>query len=270
MKKYLIWILVFSLLIVRLFFFFKSHLKYPDGTIIKIKGTVSSEPLRYSTSQLVTLSGYKFFLDAFPEIGYRDKIEIIGTVDNGNLKDISLISVTPQTGLLFKFRSEVISFYQRNLPQKDAALVSGMTLGSKKNIGSEFWTQLKSSGTAHVIVASGMNVTLVASFLMNFLVLIFPRRRAILLALIGIWLYALISGFDAPIVRAALMGSIAFSAQELGRVYMAIRSLVISAIILLFINPVWISDPGFILSFVATLSLILFVPKLEKLLKVLP
>jgi competence protein ComEC len=270
MKKNLIWVLVLFLLTIRFYFFFKGHLKYPDGTKVKIKGTVTSEPLRYPTSQRITLGGYAFFLTAYPEVGYRDNVVVIGTVEGNNLKDVSLVSVRPQEGLLYKFRNKIISFYQRNLPQNHAALVSGMTLGSKKDIGKDFWTQLKNSGTAHVIVASGMNVTLVASFLMSFLVVIFPRRRAIPLALVGIWTYALISGFDAPIIRAAVMGSIAFSAQELGKVYSALRALIISGATLLFVYPNWLTDLGFILSFVATLSLIIFVPKLEKLLKFLP
>ena len=270
MRKKLIWVLVLFILVIRFYFFFNGNPNYPDGTKIKIRGTVTSEPLRYPTSQRITLGGYAFFLKAYPEVGYRDNVVVTGRVEGNNLKDACLVSVSPQEGLLFKFRNKVITFYQRNLPRNHAALVSGMTLGSKKDIGTDFWMQLKNSGTAHVIVASGMNVTLVASFLMSFLVLILPRRRAIPLAFIGIWSYALISGFDAPIVRAAIMGSVAFSAQELGKVYSALRALIISGVALLLVNPSWLNDLGFILSFVATLSLIIFVPRLEKLLKFLP
>jgi competence protein ComEC len=270
MKKNLIWILVLFLLTVRFYFFFTSRTKLPNGTKVKISGRVTSEPLKYQASQRVTLEGYIFFLPAYPEVSYQDNVVVIGTVYGKNLKNASLVSVLPSEGVLYKFRSNIITFYQRNLPKNHAALISGMTLGSKRDIGKDFWTVLKSSGTAHVIVASGMNVTLVASFLMSFLVLILPRRCAIPFALFGIWSYALISGFDAPIVRAAVMGSIAFTAQELGKVYSAFRALILSAITLLFVRPDWVTDLGFILSFVATLSLIIFVPRLEKLFRFLP
>ena len=78
------------------------------------------------------------------------------------------------------------------------------------------------------------------------------------------WFYSLLSGFDAPIVRAAIMGTIGFSAIYLGRLNYAYRALFLSAGIMLIINPLWIYDLGFILSFSATLSLMLFERKINK------
>ena len=115
-----------------------------------------------------------------------------------------------------------------------------------------------------------MNVTLVGSFLMSALVVFLPRRKAIFLALIGIWLYAVMSGFDAPIIRAAIMGSIAFVACALGRLNYAWRGLIISAFFMLLIKPSWISDLGFALSFVATASLMLFERKIRGWLRIIP
>ena len=163
-----------------------------------------------------------------------------------------------------------MDFYQRSLPSTHSALVAGVTIGSKASIPTEFWEKLKMSGTVHVVVASGMNVTLVAGFLMGILIFFIPRRRAIPLALIGIWSYAILSGFDAPIIRAAVMGSIAFTAQEIGRLYLAWRALVLSALAMLFIKPEWIIDLGFILSFVATASLMLFEARIRKFLRRVP
>jgi len=121
-----------------------------------------------------------------------------------------------------------------------------------------------------VVVASGMNVTLVASFLMAVLVLFLPRRQAVPAALLGIWAYSLLSGFDAPIVRAAIMGSIAFSAQALGKLSSAARALALSALTMLIIWPQWLTDLGFILSFVATASLILFERRVARLVRFVP
>jgi competence protein ComEC len=66
------------------------------------------------------------------------------------------------------------------------------------------------------------------------------------------------------------MGSIAFSAQALGRLNDAWRGLFLSALIMLIFRPEWIGDLGFILSFVATASLMLFEKRIRKRVKFLP
>jgi competence protein ComEC len=96
------------------------------------------------------------------------------------------------------------------------------------------------------------------------------RRKAIIGIFIGIWVYALAVGFDPPIIRAAIMGSIAFAAQGLGRLGNAFQALVLSAAIMLLFNPLWIRDIGFQLSFMATLSLIVFNTKVDRLISFVP
>ena len=247
MKKLLFFIL-FGVLILRIYFYYSLRTKYPNGTKIRITSKVTIEPVVYDKSQYLKLIGLKIYIPKYPEVNYGDTVVIEGVVVDNKLTDVEVIKIEKSRGFIYNFRNKVIDFYQKSLPQTHASLVAGMTLGSKANISLDFWTVLKNSGTAHVVVASGMNVSLVASFLMGFLVLIFPRRRAIPFALMGIWIYA----------------------QELGRIYSAFRALVGSAGTLLIIRPDWFTDLGFILSFVATLSLIIFVPKIERLFRSWP
>lgn len=89
-------------------------------------------------------------------------------------------------------------------------------------------------------------------------------------AILGVWIYAVVSGFDAPIIRAAVMGTIAFFAQAVGRLSRAWKSLLVSGLIMLIIWPGWIRDLGFILSFIATASILLFEPGIKRLLKNFP
>lgn len=261
----LFWFLIILLVGIRIIVYYQTKPSYPDGTKIRISGKVSSEPIQYQYSQRVILQGFKMYLPFFPEVHYGDNLVVEGIVEKDKINGAEIVDFTESTGFLFALRKRLLDFYQRNLPLEHSALVAGVTIGSKSGVSKNFWELLKASGTIHVVVASGMNVTLVAGFLMGFLVNIIPRRRAIPLALIGIWGYSLMSGFDAPIVRAAVMGSIAFTAQEIGRIYFAWRALIFSVIGMLLIKPVWITDLGFILSFVATASLMLFESKINKL-----
>jgi competence protein ComEC len=245
------------------------HYEYPQGEKIRIKGQVLTDPVAYDNSRYIKINGLRAYVDLYPEVLYGDYVVLEGEVDGDRLKDSSLVSVE-RGGGIYGVRESIIRNFQKALPEPHAALVSGIVLGSKANMPQDFWEKLKLTGTAHVVVASGMNVTFVTSFLLNSLVHFMNRRKAVIIALSGAWVYVVLSGFDAPLVRAAVMGSIAFGAQGLGRVSIALRALFYSAAAMILIKPDWIYDLGFILSFVATLSLIVFEPKVSRLLSKVP
>ena len=205
----------------------------------------------------------------YPEVGYGDEIIVTGTVNGDKLLKPKLVEIGIKKNILYNFRQKLISFYKFSLPEPYSSLIAGVTLGSK-NMPQAFWQKLKSTGTAHIVVASGTNVTMLATFLVSSLTYWFNRKRAVFITLAGIFTYVIISGFDAPIIRAGIMGSIAFLAQNKGRVVNSWRILVYSALIMLLIKPIWITDLGFILSFVATMSLMLFQKKIDLKLKFVP
>jgi len=267
LKKKLLFI---SLVVLIIFRFFATQPHYLDGQNLRITARVFQEPIRYSFKQSLNLLGLKIYLPLYPEISYGDRVIVEGEVKGGELINAKLISVTENKNWLYSLREKIINFYRSVLPEPHASLVAGIVLGSKSQIPADFWQSLKNSGLAHVVVASGMNVTFVASFLMSFLAVFLPRRRFLLPAFAGIWLYALLAGLDAPIVRAAVMGSLAFLAQRLGKVAAAWRILLISAVGMLLVKPLWLTDLGFYLSFVATGSLILFEKPIRERLAAIP
>lgn len=264
-----IFLLIF-LLIIRLFSFFISTPTYKNGDTIRITAKVLSEPIRYEDSQYLKILALKIYLPLYPEISYGDEIVIEGQVEDQKLTESKLIEIIESKGILMSLRSRLISFFQRAFPEPHSALVAGIVLGAKQSIPADFWEALKYTGTAHVVVASGMNVTLVGGFILHFLVHFVKRKRAMLISLVVIWAYALLSGFDAPIVRATIMGSIGLVAILFGKLNKPIRPLIFSGFIMLFIKPQRATDLGFILSFAATLSLLLFQKKIEKHLKKVP
>jgi predicted membrane metal-binding protein len=242
--KYLIYLLVILLI----FFRYQQTLpKFNDGDLVKITTKVYSEPIIFDKQQYLKVQGLKVYLPKYPEINYGDRIVLEGTVSADKLKNGKLIEILDEKGRIYEFRSKVISFYRQSLSEPYSSLVAGIVLGSKQ-MPEEFWNTLKRTGTAHVVVASGTNVTMVATFLISSLTLYFKRRTAVFISIAGIFCYVFLSGFDAPIVRAGIMGSIVFLGQERGRVVNTWRILIYSAILMLLIKPVWITDLGFILS----------------------
>ncbi len=271
--KHLIWPLIILLIIFR---YFTTRPVYHNGDRVRITTTILSDPIQYPTSQYVKLAGLKSYLPHYPEITYGDKIVVEGTVNKDKLDNDKkldkpkLIKIEDSKSFGSVFRNNIILFYQSVLPDPEAGLVAGTVFGAKGSLTQDFWDQVKKVGVAHVVVASGTNVTFVVSFLMGVLTLVLPRRKAILFVILGIILYLFISGFDAPIVRAAIMAVIVFSAQETGRLVSTWRVLFITAGIMLVINPNWLVDIGFILSFVSTMSLMLFEKRIRLKLNFVP
>ena len=105
---------------------------------------------------------------------------------------------------------------------------------------------------------------------MSVIILFLPRRKAVILTITSIWLYAFISGLEAPIIRATVMATVVLGAQALGKLAFSWRVLVLTAYIMLVYRPIWITDIGFILTFVATVSLMLFQKRLELIFDYLP
>lgn len=156
------------------------------------------------------------------------------------------------------FRQKVITLFEQTLPPTSSSLLLGIVFGIKSQMPAAFKDDLRLAGVLHVVAASGMNVTLVASFLSGVLTLFLRRQVALVITLVGILFYALMSGFEASIVRASIMGSLAFTAQLFGRQYLALLGLLLAAYLMLFISPTTLFDVGFQLSFAATLGLLFF------------
>lgn len=261
----------FLLIVCLIFFRYQQTLPvYKDGDLVRITSKVYSEPIAYDKQQYLKLQGLKVYLPKYPEISYGDVVAVTGTV-NGDKLDKPILEKleTDNKGFLLDLRLRLISFYKSNLPEPYSSLIAGVVIGSK-NMPESFWQKLKTTGTAHVVVASGTNVTMTISFLIGMLTIFAKRRTAIWFTLIGILGYVIISGFDAPIVRAGIMGSILLFGQEKGRDVHSWRILIYSAIIMLLIKPTWITDLGFILSFVATIFLMLMQKKIDSKLKLIP
>jgi competence protein ComEC len=265
--KYVFWGLLILLIIFR---YFATRPVYHNGDNVRITSSVLSDPIKYPTSQYLKLAGLKVYLPLVPEVSYGDKIIVEGVINNGKLESPKLIKMGEGKTPLSTTRNSVISFYQKILPEPESGLLAGIVIGAKGALSSDFYNQTKAVGVAHVVVASGTNVTFVVSFLMGVLTLILPRRKAIFLCLVGIILYLFISGFDAPLIRAAIMASILFLSQETGRIVNTWRVLIITAATMLIYNPDWLVDIGFILSFVSTMSLMLFEKRIRTWLKKVP
>lgn len=273
-------------LFLRFLLFYHNQIQYKDGQYLNFETVLFSEPSitgKYQSISANLASGEKIFIKIplYPQFYYGNSVRISGTLKRQALINRKIVmtmflpkveavrnrSIVPFDSLLAVtsfIRQKVIYFFQKSLPPTYSSLLLGIVFGIKEQMPKDFFNALKSAGVLHVIAASGMNVTIVGGFLSSILGLFFKRQIALSVSIFGILFYAFLSGFEASIIRASIMGILVFSSQIWGRQSLASYGLLITGFVMLFINPNLLWDVGFQLSFLATLGLLYIKPIFDK------
>ena len=150
--------------------------------------------------------------------------------------------------------TSVINSY---LPEPQASLLNGMLFGINLQTSKAFYEQLKIVGLLHIVVLSGINITLLASAI-SAGTSFFGRLTSSLITILIIIIFIAFVGAKAPIVRAGFMGILTLVAFWSGRRKQAVYALLLSAIFISVFWPTWLTTVSFQLSFAATLGIILF------------
>ena len=163
---------------------------------------------------------------------------------------------------LYKRRKYVFESIESKLGERKAALITSVSFGYKSELNEDHKELMKNLGISHVISISGLHLVLVYSVL--------RRLLGVKLSLVLALVYVLFSGASAPAVRAYIMIVILNVGKIVKRNYNPIAALSLSGIILILEKPYYIYNLGFVLSFLATLGIILFNKDLNKKLYKLP
>jgi competence protein ComEC len=149
---------------------------------------------------------------------------------------------------------------QLNVPE--GPLISAIALGKQAvDLPYNIRDYFVQAGLAHAIAASGTQVSMVLALVIA-LTRRFSKQLQFGFGVGALFLLVGLTGFEASICRAALMGFGTLFALVLSREVKPLGLLLIAATILLLVNPLWIWDLGFQLSFLATLGLVVTAPPL--------
>lgn len=281
MKQFIaIWTMLLIFLIIRLYLFYSSPNPYHVGEAVAIQTTLLSEPTVKGDYQSFTAfaNGHvRVYVKvaSSERIHYGDSLILRGvlvTLQIGQ-KEILLLDKpevkkqTPHTiiSTLATFRTLSTRLYREVLSADQAGLLLGIVYGIKSPLSYRFSEAIQSVGLTHVSAASGMNVTLLASFLGIVLVPFMKRQKTVFVIIVFLITYMILSGMQGSILRATLMGGSAIIASIFGRQRQGVYLLFLSAYLLLFISPMLLQDLGFQLSFLSTLGILLFSPLAENL-----
>jgi competence protein ComEC len=275
---------------------------YNDSSI-EIQGTVDSDPLPVNGVVRLELSSLQVFQDGVwtgaggkvlvytreTRVDYGSRVHVEGTLETppllsdfdyaGYLADRGIYSTMsfPETrivasgegnafiGWIYAARHRLSDTLARVLPEPQASLAQGIILGIRSNIPDDLNKDFQSSGATHILAVSGQNLSILAGIMVSLGVWLFGRRRYLYvwLALLIVWTYTVLSGFNTPVIRSAIMASIFLFAEMSGRQKYGLSALVFAAAVMAAVSPAVIRDASFQLSFVSMLGLLLISPFLQ-------
>ncbi len=148
----------------------------------------------------------------------------------------------------------------------NTAMMDAVLIGEGSGLERMWTEQYRSTGTFHALVISGSHLAVLAGVLLFLLRLcLFPRFLATLLTVLAAWLYALVTGWQAPVVRSAAgmtlfaLGSFFFRERRMLNLLAGV------ALFFLVLDPPQLFDPSFQLSFLAVAFLAVFaIPLMER------
>ena len=226
-----------------------------NGGLYKIKPAAAPETFDYAR--------WAYF-NNLTATGYADKITVLDSVNQTSIN---------------RMRQ-----YLHN--KSNSFLSDTLILGYKSAISQDKKDTWAATGVGHIWSISGFHMTLVGGWIFALFYLIFrsipyitrripARIPAIICSWFGLLFYLFLSGVDVATVRAFLMTSLIFLAFIFGRNAISIRNIALAFCIIFLLNPHYIMQAGFQLSFAAVFGLVWIYtdikPKMphNKLLKVL-
>jgi competence protein ComEC len=154
-------------------------------------------------------------------------------------------------------------------PESD--LLASVVFGFRAGFPPETIDAFQTTGLMHILVASGLNVGLLAWLCLKLLALLrVPPARASLATLPVLGVYLVLCGGETPLLRSTLMFAILVGARAAGRAPAAVNALGLTALLILGFDPSSLHDRSFQLSFTATLGVLVLVPWLKARMPFLP
>ena len=166
--------------------------------------------------------------------------------------------------LILQSRENILSILQKNIPanKDELGIAEALLIGYTNDLDKDLVQAYSNTGVVHIIAISGMHLALIYGLL----VWLFARIPLInkskiiqvVLILSCLWLFSLLTGAAASVLRSAVMFTFIAVGKNLSKQSSIYNSLAASAFVMLCYNPYFLWDVGFQLSYLAVMGIIIF------------
>lgn len=231
--------------------------RYEYGDELEISGKLVS-PKNFATGE-----------DSEAEFDYRSYLAKDGIYSLMNYPKVRVVSENQGSRFyraVYSVKTDFEENLEKILPEPHSSFLAGLLLGSRGGISEDLKDAFAKTGVSHILAISGYNISVLVWFLASLLAFFYLSPRLVFwLSGAAIFVFVVLTGAEPSVIRAAIMGSLVLLARKEGRVYSVANAIVFAGAAMLFADPFILRyDAGFQLSFLATLGLILILPRLEK------
>lgn len=159
---------------------------------------------------------------------------------------------------IYDFRELLIKNIYKMYPEDEAAFLGWILIGSRENISPKLKENFNNSWLTHLVAVSWFNITILIIFFW-YLVKYLPNYLKFIVISLFIFIFLIIVGYSAPVLRAAIMWIIWYFVLLSWRNNNFLASILITAFIMLLFSPTMINyDISFHLSFLAVIWIVYF------------
>ncbi len=244
-------------------------------TLVYLEKNKASLALKYGDILLINSSFNSIKTNGNPEeFNYKDYLYKNHIYHQTYLKHNQWVRIGNKANLIFKTTYKARGFFSNLiensfLHQKNKAVLKALLLGKKEDLDRDTLRTYSSAGAMHVLAVSGLHVGVIMLMLM----FVFkPLKRIkygksfyVVLIVFCLWFYAFLTGLSPSVLRSALMFSFVVIGKEIERETSIYQSILVSAFILMVIDPLVIFKVGFQLSYLAVLGIVYLQPKIYNL-----
>lgn len=207
-------------------------------------------PGEFNYSRYLSLNGIEKIL-------FSKGYENLEVVSSGNLNFLF-------QNIIYPSRLYALNVIDSQIEGEEGSYLKGLLTGSKATMPEELKDNFVKAGVMHLIAVSGLNVAYVILFsMMFFSIFRLKREYRYIITMIFIIYYCLFTGAQPSIVRATILGVLVILAWLIQKRTVFLNLIGASAIIVFIMDSRQLFDAGFILSYSATISMVLFFQKIQ-------
>ena len=196
-----------------------------------------------------------------------------GTTLVGTVKSGALVDVLSRGSWWSEAVAAVRGFARRTIASavgpwssRSAAIVAAIVIGDRAGLDDEVQRRLQEAGTYHVIAISGGNIAILAGLLLGaFRLGGVLGRGAMVSAIVTLVAYGDLVGGGASVDRATLMATVYFAGRAVDQRSSPLNTLAVVTALLVAAEPLSVTDPAFVLTFGATLAILVAAPRVSAL-----